>query len=230
MANVVSRAGVSSNRQIDSLNTDAACREALEEKERQIMHLSVDYVELNALKEENEVLRKTLGFVSDQGYDAVVANIISRSVLPNRGFFTIDRGSKDGMELGMAVIYAEGVYVGKITKIYERTAIVTLTTDPNSRVAISKAGEHKLIGIVEGRGNRTALATLIPQEEELFGNDVLVTSGTEEKIPPDLLVGLVNEVLDESTDPFKEATLEPLVQTDYISAVAVLRPKALSPN
>jgi len=227
---ITSKVGVSVSEWVSGVGEDSVSSERVDELERQLIHLSVDYVQLSALKEENDVLRKTLGFVEQQGYEPVMANIISRSVVSERGFFTIDRGSKDGIENGMAVIFGEGVYVGKITKIYERTSVVTLTVDPTSRVAISLAGQHKLIGLVEGRGNRTALATLIPQDESISQNDIFVTSGTEEKIPPDLVVGIVNQVLDESTDPFKEATIEPVVQTDYLSIVAVLRPRALNPD
>ncbi|MDF1496948.1 MAG: rod shape-determining protein MreC [Patescibacteria group bacterium] len=229
LGSLATKVGTGASERVQDLEGDSICNNEIEELRLQLNHLSVDYVQLHALKEENAVLRNTLGFVEQQGYESVMANIISRSVVPDRGFFMIDRGSKDGIEIGMAVIFGEGVYVGKITKIYERTAIATLTTDPTSKVAISLAGQHKLIGLVEGKGNRTATATLIPQEEEVRSNDVFVTSGTEEKIPPDLVVGIINQVLDESTDPFKEATIEPIVQTDYLNVVAVLRPKVLSP-
>jgi rod shape-determining protein MreC len=230
LGSLATKVGVGAGERLDNLGKDSACVEQTDELKRQLAHLSVDYVQLHALKEENAVLKNTLGFVEQQGYESVMANIISRSVVADRGFFMIDRGSKNGIELGMAVIFGDGIYVGKITKIYERTAIVTLTTDPESRVAVSLPGQHRLIGLVEGKGNGTALATLIPQDEEIFSNDVFVTSGTEEKVPPDLVVGIINQVLDESTDPFKEATIEPMVQTDYLNVVAVLRPKALRPE
>jgi len=230
LGSLATKVGTGAGENIDNLGKDKVCVDQVEELRRQLGHLSVDYVQLHALKEENAVLRNTLGFVEQQGYDSVMANIISRSVVADRDFFMIDRGSKNGIELGMAVIFGDGIYVGKITKIYERTSIVTLTTDPESRVAVSLPGQHKLVGLVEGKGNGTALATLIPQEEEIFTNDVFVTSGTEEKVPPDLVVGIINQVLDETTDPFKEATIEPMVQTDYLNVVAVLRAKALRPE
>lgn len=230
LGSLTTKAGIIVSRESRYAGGNSDYLDQIDELQRQIQHLSVDYVQLHALKEENEVLRRKLGFAEQQGYEAVVANIISRSVQPERGFFMIDRGSKNGLETGMAVIFGDGIYVGKITKIYDRTAIVTLTTDPSSRVAISLAGQHRLIGLVEGKGNGTALATLIPQEEEIKVNDVFVTSGTEEKIPPDLIVGLVNQIHDESTDPFKEANIEPVVQTAYLNIVAVLLPKALKPE
>ncbi len=230
LGSVSTKIGTFVSRESRQMTENSESLDQIDELQRQLQHLSVDYVQLHALKEENEVLKRKLGFVEQQGYEAVVANVISRSVQPERSFFMIDRGSKNGLEIGMAVIFGDGIYIGKITKIYERTAIVTLTTDPSSRVAISLVGQNRLIGLVEGRGNGTALATLIPQEENIKVNDVLVTSGTEEKIPPNLVVGLINQIYVESTDPFKEANIEPVVQTAYLNIVAVLLPKALKPE
>lgn len=206
------------------------CNEALVDLESRLASVSVDYVRLRALEEENEVLRKSLGYLQKQGYDAVMARVISRSAVPNKAVIMIDRGSKDGLEVGMAAIVSDGILVGKVTKIQERTAVVTLFSDPDSRVAISKAGERKLIGLIEGRGNWASEATLIPQQEALEKNDLLVTSGTEEKIPPNLIVGLVNQVIGQPTDPFKKAAIEALVSLEYLEVVAVLRPQALRPD
>ncbi|MDD5438414.1 MAG: rod shape-determining protein MreC [Patescibacteria group bacterium] len=210
--------------------TAEQCREHAGDLETRLAGVSVDYVRLKALEEENEVLRKTLGYLQKQGYDAVMGRVISRSGVPDRAIVMIDRGTADGLENGMAVIVSDGIFVGKITSIQERTATVTLLSDKQSRVAISKAGQRKLIGLVEGRGNWTAEATLIPQQETLGPNDMLVTSGTEGKIPPNLVVGLVNKVAGQPTDPFKNAAVELMAPLEYVEVVAVLRPQALRPN
>lgn len=206
------------------------CREQLTDLESRLSSLSVDYVRLRALEEENAVLRKTLAYAQSQGYDAVMAQVISRSITPDRAYFLIDRGSRDGLENGMAVVTGEGIFLGKITTIRERTSIVTLTADPASRVAVSMPGKHKLIGLVEGRGNGTAEVTLIPQQEAIQTNDILTTSGTEDKVPADLVVGLVNQVVGQPTDPFKRASLEPVVHSESVEIVSVLRSQALRPS
>lgn len=206
------------------------CQEKNLDIERRIAGMSVDYVKLKALEAENEILRETLGYLNEQSYEAVMARVISRSVIPTEDIFIIDRGSRDGLQKGMAVIVQNGMYVGKISTIYDRTAEVTLTSDPSSRVAVSLAGQHRLVGLVEGRGNHTARATLIPHEEPLAPNDILVTSGTEEKVPADLVVAIVNSVIGEATDPFKSATLEPFIRTESLNLVAVLIPRALRPD
>jgi len=230
VARVVTSMGSKISYRLENFETLNECKDKTTDLEHRLTSLSVDYVRLRALEEENAVLRKTLDYLQKQGYDGVMAHIISRSVVPMQADFMIDRGSRDGLEIGMAAMVENGVYVGKISKLYDRTAVITLTSDPSSRVAISLAGQHRLIGLVEGQGNGSAIATLIPQQESLHENDILVTAGTEEKVPANLIVGMANRVMGLPTDPFKTATIEPMISPEYLEVVTILRPRALSPE
>jgi rod shape-determining protein MreC len=200
------------------------------ELESRLSSISVDYVELRSLEEENRSLRKVANFLNDSGYDHVGARVIARTTDPQLASVLIDRGSADGLETGMAVVAEDGVFVGKVTSISERVATVTLTADPQSQVAASLAGVHQLIGLVQGEGNGVARLTLVPQSQPLKANDIIVTAGTEEKVPANLAIALVNQVDGKPTDPFKTATLEPLTRVDKLDLVIVLRPAALRPN
>ncbi|MFA5935367.1 MAG: rod shape-determining protein MreC [Patescibacteria group bacterium] len=205
-------------------------REHVVELEARVTSLAVDYVRLRALEEENHSLQALTGYLSTSGYDHVPARVIARSNDPRSATVLIDRGSKDGIETGMAVIVGEGVFVGKVTSLKERVSTITLVADERSRIAASLSGQHRLLGLVEGRGNHVARLTLVPQAEGLEPDDVIVTSGTEEKIPANLIVGLVNAIEGKPTDPFKSAALEPVVQADTLNLVSVLRPTVLRPE
>ena len=222
--------GTSLSQKFKGKMTVEQCNERTTDLETRLASVSVDYVRLKALEEENDVLRTTLGYLQRQGYDAVMGRVISRSSVPERSLIMIDRGTKDGLEVGMAVIVGDGVFIGKLSSVQERTATVTLLSDPQSRVAIAKSGQRHLIGLVEGKGNWTAEVTLIPQQEKVEVNDMLVTSGTEDKVPANLAVGMIDKVSGQPTDPFKQAVLEPLVPLEYVEVVSVLRPQALRPN
>jgi len=208
----------------------AALRDHAAELEARLASLSVDYVRLRALEEENRSLQSLTGYLSKSGYDHVVARVSERSADPRSATVLIDRGSKDGVETGMAVIVGEGVFVGKVTELKERVSVVTLVADEQSRIAASLSGQHRLFGLVEGQGNQVARLTLVPQAEGLKPDDVIVTSGTEDKIPADLVIGLVNAIDGKPTDPFKSAALEPVAQADSLSLVSVLRPTVLRPE
>jgi len=200
------------------------------EMEARLSSLSVDYVRLRALEEENRSLRDLGKFLQSSTYDHVGARVIARSTDPRDATFLIDRGSKDGLELGMAVVVNEGVFIGKITQLSSRVSQVMLVSDERSRVAATRSGEKKLLGVVEGRGSQLAHMTLIPQREPLDPHDIVVTAGTEEKIPPNLVIGVVDRVDSKPTDPFKVATLDPLSSRERIDLVIVLRPAALRPG
>ena len=211
-------------------NNVPALQAQVQDLQARLASISVDYVKLKSLEEENQLLRDTAKFLSDTGYDHVSARVIARSSDASHDSILIDRGSNDGIELGMAVISGDGIFVGKVTTLQERVSTVTLVADPTSRVAASPLSNDHLYGLIQGQGDGVAVLTLVPQTEPLKPNDVVVTAGTEEKVPPGLPVALVNEVEGKATDPFKTATLEPLARVDQLDLVAVLRPAVLRPT
>lgn len=205
-------------------------QDQIRDLQSRLSSIAVDYVQLQSLQEENRALRNVAKFLTGSAYDHVGARVIAHTTDPHANTILIDRGAIDGVENGMAVVAEDGIFVGKITTITERTATVTLVPDEDSRVAAALPGTQQLIGMVQGEGNGVASLTLIPQAQPLKPNDIIVTAGTEEKIPPNLAIGLVNEVQGKPTDPFKTAMLEPLAQVNRLELVIVLRPVALRPN
>lgn len=202
----------------------------IKELEARNSGLAVDYVRLKALEEENRTLRAQAKFLDRSGYDSVGARVIGRDVSGKRALLTIDRGQEDSLETGQAVITDQGVFIGKISQILDRVATVELVTDPRSRVAASLQADGQLSGVIEGRGNGAGVLTYIPSSESLIADQLIVTAGTEDKVPGNLPIGVVNTVEGKPTDPFMNATIEPIVSLDRIVFVSVLRPTALRPR
>lgn len=202
----------------------------IKELEAHVSTLAVDYVRLKALEEENQTLRAQARFLDRSGYDSVGARVIGRDVSGKRALLTIDRGGEDSIEIGQAVITDQGVFIGKISQILDRVATVELVTDPRSRVAASLQADGQLAGVIEGRGNGAGVLTYIPSSESLVADQLIVTAGTEDKVPGNLPIGVVNTVEGKPTDPFMNATIEPIVSLDRVVFVSVLRPTALRPR
>src|SRR3990167_2820450 len=190
------------------LDADAkTANERARELDARLRSMTVDYVRLRALEEENRSLRAQAAFIADSGFQSLGARVISRAVSYQTAAVTIDRGARDGVEIGQA-------------------AVVMFVSDIRSRIAATVSGSERLAGVIEGQGNGVTRFTLIPQAVPLKRDDIVVTAGTEEKIPANIVIGLVNEVRSQPTDPFKTASVEPLAPLDRIELVSLIIPKA----
>lgn len=193
-----------------------------------VRSLAMDQAHIEGLEEENRQLRALAKFIGTSGYDSVGAHVISRDIRNQQALILIDRGQRDGLEVGQAVVSAGGILIGRISVLKDRVATVELVTDPRARIAAALRG--KLIGVVEGRGNGAATLTYIPPSQVIARDEILTTAGVEEKIPADLPFAIVNDVHGKPTDPFLKASLEPLVPFDRLTLVSVLRPSVLRPD
>lgn len=210
--------------------TNVELQHQVAELEAQLASVSVDAVQLQALQEENGNLRDLANFLKGSTYDEVGARVIARSSDPQHATLLIDRGANDGIAIGMAVVAGHGIYVGKITSLASNVSTVTLPTDVDSRLAASVASSTALAGVVEGEGNGVARLTFVPQSLPLNTHDLIVTAGTEDQVPANLVVGMVDSIDATATDAFKTATLDPLANDERLDLVAVLRSAALRPN
>lgn len=209
------------------LDADAkTANERARELDARLRSMTVDYVRLRALEEENRSLRAQAKFIADSGFQSLGARVISRAMSYQTAAVTIDRGARDGVEIGQAAVTDEGLLVGKVVALGERTAVVMFVSDIRSRVAATVSGSERLAGVIEGQGNGVTRFTLIPQAVPLKRDDVVVTAGTEEKIPANIVIGLVNDVQSQPTDPFKTASVEPLAPLDRLELVSLVIPQA----
>jgi rod shape-determining protein MreC len=188
----------------------------------------VDAARLSALEQENRLLRAQASFLDESGYDHVGARVIGRRIDHIHARLLIDRGTNDLIEEGQAVIAENGLLVGKIVDAGAKVSTVELLSDIDSRIAMASAKDGQLIGVLEGRGNGAVLLTYIPSSVDVAAEDLLLTAGTEDKIPPRLPVGVVNAVTRTSKDPFYQASIDPSLRIERLSFLSVLRPSALT--
>lgn len=89
---------------------------------------------------ENQELRATLDLESLSTFDSVTGQIIGQSPSNFDQRVEIDRGSLDGIRVGMPVVNSAGL-VGKVTEAFPETAIVMLVTDPLYAVPVKVVAE-----------------------------------------------------------------------------------------
>lgn len=174
---------------------------------------------------ENEKLKGVLKFIESSSKRLVVARVISRGGLADDDqSMIINRGLKDGLKIGLAVISNEGVVVGKISAVQEASAQVCLTTTPRCQLAASIQNQYKTQGMTDGDLGLTIKMGYIPQQEKIIIGDMIITSGLEADIPRGLFIGAVSRVRSESNDVWQEATIEPIINFTDLTVLAVVLP------
>lgn len=119
---------------VDDLEAENARLQRLVDEQR-----NVQVAGLNALIE-NRRLRALLDLESLAAYDRVTGEIIGSSPSNFDQRVEINRGSLDGIRVGMPVVNDAGL-VGKITQVNPETSIVMLITDPLYHVPVKVVAE-----------------------------------------------------------------------------------------
>ena len=190
----------------------------------QLEVLSTENTELRQHIDDLAILREEREFLSEATYTSIDAHVIGRGVLPSPRIILINRGASHGVRPGFAVITRRGVLVGKVVEVTAGSAKVLAITDPKSSVAVTVLNPQKSLGIVRGSHNILAELSRIPQDDVLAIGDMVITSGTEEGIPPRLVVGTVDQIHKTDGELFQGATVVPVVEIDALSVVAVVFP------
>jgi rod shape-determining protein MreC len=135
----------------------------------------------------------------------------------------IDKGTEDGIKVGMPVVSAAGL-VGKIVDVSDQRSIVGLISDPGFRVGV-RLVDSQDVGVARGQGTGQPLIvdTGIDSKLDVKEGEVITTSGLERTLfPPDVPVG---KVLSKQTSPGEleqDLFVQPLADLDGLSYVNVM--------
>ena len=147
---------------------------------------------IQILEEDNHRLRKLLDLQTSSINERMSAAVISRSP---RGWWQqleINKGLRDGVKIGQAVVGPGGL-VGLIDSATPITSRVQLLTAPGSKVGvwINRSREH---GILLGIGTNRPQLNFLNKETNVEAGDVVTTSPASTLLPANLTIGIVQYV------------------------------------
>jgi rod shape-determining protein MreC len=145
--------------------------------------------EASAAVRENDDLRRALAFERTYGHRVVAAGVVARSAEPLSRSLTIDKGSADGLQLGMVVASPAGL-VGRIVETSPHSALVQTLADPQSRVNAYGALSG-LEGTVMGDGSTLTMQLPARPDVVLKRGEWVLSSGVGGTYPRGLVVGQV---------------------------------------
>jgi rod shape-determining protein MreC len=173
-------------------------------------------------------LQNLLQFREKISSSVIAAEVIGQD--PSSWFksLTINKGEKDGVRKGMAVISPEGV-IGQILKAGLDYSTVLLITDYNSAID-SIIQRTRAKAIVVGKGeNRCQLKYLLRADEVVVG-DLVVTSGLSGNFPKGLAVGDIRKVEKTGQGVFQYAELVPSADLSKLEEVLIITESSLPPQ
>jgi rod shape-determining protein MreC len=187
-----------------------------------------DLLTLEALRAENESLRRLLAAKEQLPGDAIFAEIVYAGRDPFSRKVIIDRGAQHGVEPGQPVVDASGV-LGQVTRVQPLLAEVTLIVDKDHAVPVQVV-RNGLRGVVFGSGDGSTLELRhMASNAEVEAGDLLVTSGLDGMYPRGLPVARVAKVERDAAYAFAKIVGQPVAGTTHHHQVLVLSPATPAP-
>src|SRR3989344_4555065 len=170
------------------------------------VRLRAENAKLTDVMEENHLLRKQMDLVAQNAFMGTAAEVIGSDAHANGNWITIDKGAKNGVTSGAAVIVEGGVLLGRVTDLFPYSARITLITNPQSTLNGVVAGTEAQ-GIVRGHYGLTVTLDDVSQDDVVrVGADVL-TSHIGGELPRGLLIGTISDVSPSADGLFQIATI-----------------------
>ena len=177
-------------------------------------------IRLQLLEADNLRLRKILDLKSFNADSRISAAVISRSPKGWWQKLEINKGERDGINIGEAVIGPGGL-IGMISSTTFLTSRVRLLTDPGSIVGvwINRTKRH---GVLTGIGTNRPKLNFLNKNSLAQVGDVVTTSPASTLLPPNLTIGII-QFVDEKALPSPYALVQLTASPEAIDWVQVLR-------
>ena len=185
------------------------------------LHASQELMQMRALEEENNQLRRLLEAQRRLPRKSTFAEILYAARDPFSRKVVIDKGSEAGILPGEPVIDDVGV-IGQVTRVYLLMSEVTLLSDKDQAIPLQVLRNGlRAVGFGGAEGGMLELRFMAANADIQQG-DVLVTSGIDGTYPPGLPVATVTRIERDSAYAFARITLAPTAGTERYRQVLVL--------
>ncbi len=142
---------------------------------------------------ENKVLKKLLNATDNNLRLVKTASLINRNDTFFSKLININAGTEHNIEKNMSAINERGL-VGRVVETYNTNSRVLLLTDPNFSISIKTISDG-IFSLVSGAGDSKYLVSQFIKDDQIPKiGDIVVTSGTAQVFPVDLLVGKVSKI------------------------------------
>tara|TARA_Y100000991_G_scaffold56604_1_gene41403 strand:+ start:116 stop:871 length:756 start_codon:yes stop_codon:yes gene_type:complete len=190
--------------------------------QKEVILKSIDQeslIKLNLLKKDNIRLRQILSLQKSSINNTISAAVISRKTGSWWRQIILNKGSKDGVKIGSAVIGPGGL-LGIVNNTSMFTSSVTLLTSPESKVGVW-LDRIQINGLMVGLGDNYPSLILYSKDADIKVGDFVSSSPASTLLPPNIPIGIVQSI-NETFKAKKTAKISLLAKPHLIDWVKIL--------
>jgi rod shape-determining protein MreC len=230
MQNGVEKIGSTVSNEQKERKTIAELKKENSSLKKQVNSLSEQLNQIQLQKSELSDLQKLYNL--DQkysNYKKTGATIIARGSDNWFNTFTINKGSKDGIEVDMNVI-ADGGLVGIVVKTGKHYSVVRAVIDDSTNISgmsLNTGNTCIISGSLENmtQHNRISVSKLENRDNAIKSGEPIVTSNISDKYLPGLLIGYIDKLKLDDNEITYSGTLTPAVDFKHLQNVLVIKTK-----
>ena len=191
--------------------------------QKEVILKSIDQeslIKLNLIKKDNIRLRKILSLQESSNNDNISAAVISRKTGGWWRQITLNKGSKDGVEIGN-IVSGPGGLLGRVNNTSLFTSSVTLLTSPESKLGVW-VDRSQTNGVLVGSGDDYPSLIMYSKDADIKVGDFVSSSPASSLLPPNIPIGIVQSI-DKTLQSKKTAKISLLAKPNVIDWVQILR-------
>ena len=166
-----------------------------------------------ALESESERLRELRESTADVTDHFVIGKIVHLDLDAFRERVLVDKGARDGIYVGQAVLDAGGVF-GQVARVGQLTSEVILVSDAAHAIPV-QINRNGLRTIAVGTGDTSRLKLpYLPTSADAVVGDLVLTSGLGGGFPAGYPVGTIAEVRRDPSQSLADVEVKPAAALD----------------
>lgn len=200
-------------------------------KEKEETYELITNTKIQELEHEIEELKKVLSLNSTLSQTEYVnATTIYRNMEYWNETITVDKGSSDGILVGMPAVTKDGL-IGRVVDTSNFTSTIELLCTPNSTKISVKIGveEESIYGLLTRYDTKEKLFVIegISSNIEMKEGSVVTTTGMGNSFPSGIFIGTTSKVEKDHFDLSQVVYMKSNVSFENISVVTILKRKDL---
>lgn len=206
-----------------------------EELQAQVDELTMQLTTLKLERYEENTYRDLLELDDKYpDYEKIAASVISKDSTNWFDTFTVNRGSKQGVEVGMNIMAGSGL-VGIVTDVGPNYAKIRSIIDDSSKVSGMVTTTHDNL-IINGNlelmntSNELTFSQLKDSDDAVKVGDPVVTSYISDRYHQGILIGYISSIRQDPNQLTKSGTITPVVDFEHLQEVLIILEQKENPG